>query len=289
MWQRIKAWCKSHRWTTYCIIVIVPVAAVALLMWLPDPTIDRAAQVGDSFNVITSLFTALALIFVILTLETQHREMQDNEQAQKRQLEIAHRTAEIQAKAMESQERSQERQLEIAQKTAQLHALTFLADVNYRMMEAVLDPSLTKLFRDRCNIFTLRSLDILRSADPSLATVSTDVESSSGIHLRRLRRLYYEVCQCLPRSAEIVEQDQRKRALDSMADLSSRIVSWVTRFGADLEHGPRTMLLELAEWIAEPLNYDDKWESQSQIWMDEFLMVLEALESDLGVAPIPEE
>lgn len=71
--------------------------ALPLTTFVFSKSVEKSAQIGDSFNVVTSLFSGAALVGVIYTILLQQREMRDTRMAQNEEIRQSSYTTRLQA------------------------------------------------------------------------------------------------------------------------------------------------------------------------------------------------
>ena len=133
----------------------------------PIPDLAKQGQFGDAFNSVTSLFSALALLGVVLTILLQMKDMREAGASQERQLEVTHTTARLQA-------------------------LVSLMDTTHRRMDRVEEGQAQEEYRTLNELFTNQTVLVLRELMPDLSEVQVTILSKRQDAVRQLRARYLE-------------------------------------------------------------------------------------------------
>ena len=142
--------------------------SIILSVWIGKHYLERSGLLGDTFGVVNSLFSGLALLGAIYAIILQQRQTAMQQDAIR-----------LQQADIEKGEEQQERQLKIAQDTARLQTLSYFARLQLDAMKGA-TPEMHKYMQVIASFYGERTKEMMQTMGEDFASIS-DIIPPIGI------------------------------------------------------------------------------------------------------------
>lgn len=227
---------------------------------------------GDSFGAANSLFSAAALVGVIVSLFFQKRQLEDAIADQHAEMRIQTEQIRLQTqqtKELVDQTTNQIRQTDVAQKTARIHALLTLADFQDRMIQRATSSSKERL-QQKVIALNNRALGLLmelgeRFDDNQAGGSTIEVPSLVKNACEELEAIVQRVDEKMEREGK--DKSSRNQDMNNfLAEVARELSGWQTKYrdhrpvvDIDLIARPLTLLSKQRKAYTRSQTREELW------------------------------